>query len=296
VDLDNADQRFYASTYGRFNTPDRRGGRLSNPGSLNRYAYVLGDPVNHNDPRGLCSVFIGGFGSYYDPNSAFTQIGGAAGAVQAYPYAGCWSLGSLPVGSFFNWFAQAATQTALSAILSALQNNSGTVDIVAWSGGAQAFTNAYNDLSPAQQQRIGDIVYVSPGAFGTLASNSSTTILIGAGGQDVFATGLTTIPATVDTTCNHRNFACFVQQAQAQFSPIQNDGSCSSPQTFSNPAYTAAVALQQQAQQMQLAASWSQVFGDTVSGLAGSFLDWVDSIPIGGYDPGYEVDETITYP
>jgi RHS repeat-associated protein len=49
------DQRFYASSYGRFNTPDRkrRSAKRHNPGSWNRYAYTLGDPINRNDPRGL---------------------------------------------------------------------------------------------------------------------------------------------------------------------------------------------------------------------------------------------------
>jgi hypothetical protein len=57
-----ADQRFYASTYGRFLTPDRkrRSAKRRNPQSWNRYAYVLGDPVNKNDPKGLCSVSIDG--------------------------------------------------------------------------------------------------------------------------------------------------------------------------------------------------------------------------------------------
>ena len=53
--LDYADQRFYASTYGRFNTPDpyRASGRLTDPTrSFNRYAYVLGDPISGFDPRG----------------------------------------------------------------------------------------------------------------------------------------------------------------------------------------------------------------------------------------------------
>ena len=57
--LDYADQRFYASTYGRFNTPDpkgRRAARKRNPQSWNLYSYVHGDPINRNDPRGLCSV------------------------------------------------------------------------------------------------------------------------------------------------------------------------------------------------------------------------------------------------
>jgi RHS repeat-associated protein len=53
--LDYADQRYYASTYGRFNTADpyRGSAKLKIASSWNRYAYVLGDPVNHTDKRGL---------------------------------------------------------------------------------------------------------------------------------------------------------------------------------------------------------------------------------------------------
>ena len=53
--LDYADQRFYASSYGRFNTADpyRASGGASDPGSWNRYAYVGGDPINWFDPIGL---------------------------------------------------------------------------------------------------------------------------------------------------------------------------------------------------------------------------------------------------
>jgi RHS repeat-associated protein len=51
------DQRFYASTYGRFNTPDPsiNSNALRLTGNWNKYAYVGGDPVNKTDPRGLCS-------------------------------------------------------------------------------------------------------------------------------------------------------------------------------------------------------------------------------------------------
>ncbi len=43
------------SPVGRFNTPDpsRNSVHPGNPGSWNRYAYTVGDPVNRNDPRGL---------------------------------------------------------------------------------------------------------------------------------------------------------------------------------------------------------------------------------------------------
>jgi len=52
--LDYADQRFYASSYGRFATADESGDNedLGDPGSLNRYAFVEGDPITLNDPTG----------------------------------------------------------------------------------------------------------------------------------------------------------------------------------------------------------------------------------------------------
>ena len=58
--LDYADQRYYASLYGRFNTADPMGGSASPsvPGSWNRYSYTLGDPVNGRDPRGTCTELV----------------------------------------------------------------------------------------------------------------------------------------------------------------------------------------------------------------------------------------------
>ena len=53
--LDYADQRYYASSYGRFNTvdPSPESFHPTTPASWNRYSYVVGDPVNHSDRRGL---------------------------------------------------------------------------------------------------------------------------------------------------------------------------------------------------------------------------------------------------
>jgi RHS repeat-associated protein len=54
--LDYADQRYYASANGRFNTADPAGmhaANLKNPGSWNQYAYTMGDPINLNDPLGF---------------------------------------------------------------------------------------------------------------------------------------------------------------------------------------------------------------------------------------------------
>ena len=50
---DYADQRYYASTYGRFNTVDSGRAHPKDPVSWNRYSYVGGDPVNRRDPKGV---------------------------------------------------------------------------------------------------------------------------------------------------------------------------------------------------------------------------------------------------
>jgi RHS repeat-associated protein len=50
---DYADQRYYDYGAGRFHTPDPSGAAdLNNPTTWNMYAYVNGDPVNFDDPRG----------------------------------------------------------------------------------------------------------------------------------------------------------------------------------------------------------------------------------------------------
>ena len=65
--LEYADQRYYATNFGRFMSPDRyRAGhrkysvRPGNPTSWNRYAYVLDDPINLADPRGRDDCDIDG--------------------------------------------------------------------------------------------------------------------------------------------------------------------------------------------------------------------------------------------
>jgi RHS repeat-associated protein len=50
---DFAMARYIVSRLGRFSSPDLHSGRLANPQSLNRYAYVLDDPINLVDPSGL---------------------------------------------------------------------------------------------------------------------------------------------------------------------------------------------------------------------------------------------------
>ena len=237
--IPNSDQRFYASSYGRFNSADPTAANISfeDPRTWNLYSYTGGDPINSNDPSGLCSVFIARITQGYDEGSAFTQIANAAGAGQAYPYSGLGPITSIMSVAQQSVQANAATGAALAAITDALSKNSGTIDIVAYSGGSAAFTAAYGLLSVTDRQRIGNIVYVSPGAAGELATNGNTTVVLGSDWKGVGATVGTYIPPgtpITDSQCGHQDFACLVRAAQSQFSLIQSNGACwssSSPGT-----------------------------------------------------------------
>ena len=60
---DYADQRYYAVGMGRFNSPDpSKGVNPSKPASWNKYSYVVGDPINLRDRRGLWYSQAGGDG------------------------------------------------------------------------------------------------------------------------------------------------------------------------------------------------------------------------------------------
>jgi len=51
--LDYFGARYNSSNMGRFMSPDPLGGDLTNPQSLNKYAYVLNNPLTNTDPTGL---------------------------------------------------------------------------------------------------------------------------------------------------------------------------------------------------------------------------------------------------
>jgi RHS repeat-associated protein len=60
--LDYADQRYYSRSIGRFLTVDASGpADLHRPQSLNRYSYVVNDPVNLADPDGRWYLCVGSF-------------------------------------------------------------------------------------------------------------------------------------------------------------------------------------------------------------------------------------------
>ena len=56
--LDNFGARYYASNMGRFLSPDLIAGTLASPQSLNKYAYVLNNPLIATDPTGMLVKWI----------------------------------------------------------------------------------------------------------------------------------------------------------------------------------------------------------------------------------------------
>src|SRR5580698_11303674 len=58
--------RYYASSMGRFSSPDPSGlmyADQTNPQSLNLYSYALNNPLKYTDPTGLyCTYFKSNFG------------------------------------------------------------------------------------------------------------------------------------------------------------------------------------------------------------------------------------------
>src|SRR2546425_5263693 len=74
--------RTYSSGQGRWLSPDPIGGDISNPQSLNRYAYVLNNPASFTDPLGLdCSATVWNTDrGRWEINCRFTDV--VTGAVQ----------------------------------------------------------------------------------------------------------------------------------------------------------------------------------------------------------------------
>ena len=88
--------RNYASVQGRWLSPDPVGGNITNPQSLNRYAYVLNNPTSFVDPLGLdCSQVQSGTDENGDP--IFTMnCASSAPASPDYPF--LWLFCSLGFG------------------------------------------------------------------------------------------------------------------------------------------------------------------------------------------------------
>ena len=164
----------------------------------------------------------------------FTNTVRGLNADSAYPFAGQGPGAS--ISEVFNNDAE-ASKTALASLRYAMTSNTGSIDVIAYSGGASAFTNAYSKLSTEEQARIGIIFYVSPGANGLIASNTTTFAVVGMGPYDVGAGLLTQFPlgkSPYSTNCDHQDFACFMldENAVGVIARLQEKGDCNNPKTF----------------------------------------------------------------
>jgi RHS repeat-associated protein len=89
--------RYNTNRFGRFGSPDLLAGSVGDPQSLNRYAYVRGDPVNLVDPLGLdCNWWENGDTPWcnggevvdtpaYPSNPGFCNLDGECGDGGGYP-------------------------------------------------------------------------------------------------------------------------------------------------------------------------------------------------------------------
>jgi RHS repeat-associated protein len=75
--------RVFSPNIGRWHSPDPLGGDVTNPQSLNRYAYVLNNPMTLTDPLGLgseeCSQSNEGEGDCGDPCDNVNYVGAECG-------------------------------------------------------------------------------------------------------------------------------------------------------------------------------------------------------------------------
>ncbi len=72
--VDYASYRFYRYDLGRWPSPDPLGGDITNPQSLNRYAYALNNPTTLTDPLGLDAAYCGTTGRVSAPWSECQSI------------------------------------------------------------------------------------------------------------------------------------------------------------------------------------------------------------------------------
>lgn len=137
--------REYHSIHGRWISPDPAGvGAVNpaNPQSWNRYAYVIGDPMRHKDPKGLCTQW---FGPQTGPQGDCVNAGLAAYGLNSDTF-WSWKPGTeeFPHGEMFDSWTNAPTNGL---------SNQGTIfdaDLGAMQGGyyaAEMEKEFWNNLS-----------------------------------------------------------------------------------------------------------------------------------------------------
>jgi RHS repeat-associated protein len=182
-----------SAAQGRWLVPDPAGVAavdLTNPQTWNRYAYVANNPLSNVDPLGLadCTVVFGGVtqGPGSPGAAGQTAFANSVNGILAFPFSGEDTpvigamQGGLEVAQQGVFGGNSNTNVGIAA-LSAAAQNSGNINIVAISGGAQTFATALSYL-PGLRDRINNVTYIMPGSFGaTLPTGfkGSTTLVDG---------------------------------------------------------------------------------------------------------------------
>ena len=241
---DYAQARSYVSGLARFSSPDPIAGNTNDPQSLNSYSYVKNIPVALSDPLGLCPLIVAGFTDTPGNSPDLLAYAAQIGADVVFPYAGQSVLAD--VGSIVGQDLGAVnaavqiTETALQDAGSPSQNDSGNaVNVITFSGGAQAASSAVNDLGNVN---LTSAVYLEPGTgaitgllTGLQQGTNQSAIVRGKGvlnGLLNLVTRSHGIPVS-HTDCRH-SAACVFDQLSNGTGPAapQNTDPCNDPKIF----------------------------------------------------------------
>jgi len=238
--LDHTFFRQYSSSLGRWSSPDPLAGDISDPQSLNRYGYVSNGPLDFIDPAGTCAVFIGGFTDTPNTDGTYMMqmLANRQSSIQAFPYSG-----EGIIHSFASSLGSVPGNVAANAILSAASNNSGDIQIVSFSGGAQALSDSAKQLSPSVTSRISSVQYFSPGITGLnsdlVKGTTSTQIDQANGTLDHLATALAPGGSNPTTFCKH-SMNCELAVAENMGRFLATLTPCNNPSTFTRSNAAAA--------------------------------------------------------
>jgi RHS repeat-associated protein len=206
----------------------------SNPQTLNKYAYVSNQPLEAVDPVGQCTIFVGGVN---DTNTTLSFVNAAAsvGGVIVAPYANDGTLGGVLDVAAQAILGPNASSQDVAAEVNAIENDPNGIQVVAFSGGAQAFSSAVdgNLIDSNALGSINQVVYLSPGigpgttlAFG---GSAFTSTFHGHGIMDFFATIFSHMSGQAGSSlpCSH-NFDCefnsLPSSIKSKFTPCPTAG------------------------------------------------------------------------
>lgn len=198
--------RYYSNAYGRFMTPDPYppSAKAGNPQSWNRYAYVIGDPVNNNDPRGLDLPEEGDDGDGDDDwgeGGGFSYDGCVPSWDPIWGYWGC-GIGPVPVQTFGG---APATFTVTGYSRTGTKENTITTDLndilnqVLTGGCAKWLTGS--DFSASQLIPALENAGLGGPTYGYGALNSNTTAAF-VGNTNTNGTPIAGLPADASITVN----------------------------------------------------------------------------------------------